>query len=42
LGRPGGILDAIADDTRRQDCRQLIKVMRKATGEPPKMWGTTS
>jgi Domain of unknown function (DU1801) len=32
-------VDAIADDVRRQDCRTLIDLMRKATGAEPKMWG---
>jgi hypothetical protein len=32
-------VDAIADDVRRQDCRALIDLMRKATGAEPKMWG---
>jgi Domain of unknown function (DU1801) len=34
-------LDAIADDMRRQDCRKLIAIMKKATGAPPTMWGTS-
>jgi len=33
-------VDAIADDVRRQDCRTLIDLMRKATGAEPRMWGT--
>ena len=32
-------LAAIKDDTRRGDCEALVKLMAKATGHPPKMWG---
>jgi hypothetical protein len=32
-------LDAIADENTRADCRTLIKLMKKATGHAPKMWG---
>lgn len=32
-------IDAIADETRREDCRAVIKLMTKATKEKPKMWG---
>jgi len=32
-------IDAIADETRREDCRTVIKLMTKATKEKPKMWG---
>src|SRR5215203_108754 len=34
-------INAIVDDTRRQDCRTLIELMSKATGAEPKMWGTS-
>lgn len=34
-------LDAIADDERRRDCKTLVKLMRKATGHAPRMWGTS-
>jgi len=34
-------VDAIADGVRRQDCRTLIDLMRKATGFEPKMWGSS-
>lgn len=30
----------IADDTRRKDCKQLVTIMKRVTGCPPKMWGT--
>ncbi|MEO8025023.1 MAG: DUF1801 domain-containing protein, partial [Bryobacteraceae bacterium] len=32
-------LDGVADETRRKDCYSVLKMMRKATGAPPKMWG---
>ena len=32
-------LAAIADDTRRQDCEALVRLMARASGEPPGMWG---
>ena len=33
-------LAAIADETRRADCRVLVEMMSKATKAPAKMWGT--
>ncbi len=33
-------LDKIPDEKIRYDCQALIKLMKKATGFPPKMWGT--
>jgi hypothetical protein len=27
------------DEGRRQDCRDLVEMMRRATGEEPRMWG---
>lgn len=32
---------AIEDEERRSDCRALVKLMRKVTGEAPKMWGSS-
>ena len=29
----------IADESKRADAKVLVKLMREATGEPPKMWG---
>jgi hypothetical protein len=34
-----GFLDAIPDAARRKDCRAIARIMRKATGKTPKMWG---
>ena len=33
-------LGRIKDEERRKDCESLLKMMRKATGERPKMWGS--
>ena len=32
-------LEAIEDDERRGDCLAVAKIMKKATGADPKMWG---
>lgn len=32
-------IDGIADDSRRKDCRSVLKLMKAATGAPPRMWG---
>jgi hypothetical protein len=34
-------IEAIADETRREDCRTLMKLMSKATKAEPKMWGAS-
>ncbi|MGA2258539.1 MAG: DUF1801 domain-containing protein [Thermoguttaceae bacterium] len=34
-------IEAIADETRREDCRTLMKLMSEATKAVPKMWGTS-
>lgn len=34
-------LDAIADETRRRGCRELVKLMSAATNCEPKMWGSS-
>jgi hypothetical protein len=31
---------AIADESRRLDCEQLIRLMVNITGQPPVMWGS--
>lgn len=31
----------IPDDDTRHDCEKLAKLMRRVTGEPPVMWGTS-
>ncbi|HEY4678274.1 MAG TPA: DUF1801 domain-containing protein [Candidatus Angelobacter sp.] len=32
-------IDAITDKDRRADAKALVKLMQKASGEKPKMWG---
>lgn len=32
-------LDNIADESVRDDCTALVKLMKKVTGSKPKMWG---
>ncbi len=34
------IIDAITDDARRQDCLDLLGLMRKATGADPSVWSS--
>lgn len=34
-------LDAIPDETKRRDSYTLVELMQKASGEPPKMWGSS-
>lgn len=34
-------LAAIADDTRREDCRALTALMKRLSGHEPTMWGTS-
>lgn len=36
-----GFIAQIADDQRRQDCEQLLKLFTEAVGAPAKMWGTS-
>ena len=38
---PSAFVGKIVDERRRKDCRDLIAIMREATGHPPKMWGTS-
>jgi hypothetical protein len=34
-------LEGIKDERKRQDCYELLKIMKKATKAEPKMWGTS-
>jgi hypothetical protein len=34
-------LEGIKDERKRQDCFELLKIMKKATKAEPKMWGTS-
>jgi hypothetical protein len=34
-------IDAVESDTKRADSYTILRMMEKATGEQPKMWGTS-
>jgi hypothetical protein len=34
-------IESVADETRREDCRRIAAIMRKATGAEAKMWGSS-
>jgi hypothetical protein len=34
-------LDSVADDERRKDCFEILKLMKQVTKEEPKMWGSS-
>src|SRR5688500_8652298 len=34
-------LKAVADPAQRADCRALVELMIEATGEQPRLWGTS-
>ena len=34
-------LDKVDDEQRRKDCQTVLKLMKQATGEEPKMWGAS-
>lgn len=34
-------LAAIEDARRREDCRRILEIMRRATGVEPRMWGSS-
>jgi Domain of unknown function (DU1801) len=38
---PAAFIDQVADERRRRDCRELLTLMRGATGDAPKMWGSS-
>ncbi len=40
IADPKSYVAAIADEGRRKDCTALIALMKKATGQPPVMWGS--
>jgi Domain of unknown function (DU1801) len=33
-------LKKVTDEDRRKDCQTFVRIMRKAVGAPPKMWGS--
>ncbi len=38
---PREFLERVDGEEKRKDSEELIRLMSKATGEPPKMWGPT-
>lgn len=36
-----GFINSVNDEIKKQDCFTLLKLYRQATGEIPKMWGTS-
>jgi hypothetical protein len=32
-------IDSRASETQRADCTRLMQIMKRVTGEPPRMWG---
>jgi len=38
---PYDFIEKVDSEEKRDDSRELIKLMQKATGHPPKMWGPT-
>ncbi len=34
-------LNGIEDDRKRKDAKIVAKIMKRVTGEPPRMWGTS-
>ena len=37
---PTDFIATLDDERRRKDCRELISMMRTATGKPARMWGS--
>ena len=36
-----GFLNSVADEQKREDCFEILKLMKQVTKETPKMWGTS-
>ncbi len=36
-----GFLNSVADEQKRNDCFEILKIMEQATNEAPKMWGSS-
>lgn len=34
-------LQGVSDETKRQDCYEILKIMKKATKAEPKLWGSS-
>ncbi len=35
------LLNSLENEQRKEDCKELMKLITEVTGESPKMWGTT-
>src|SRR5207244_2287726 len=38
---PHDFIDQVDDEQKRKDAKELVGLMSKVTGKPPKMWGPT-
>ena len=38
---PAAFIKQVDGEQRQKDCRELVTLMREATGHAPKMWGTS-
>ena len=38
---PAAFIESVTSDQQRRDSKELMAMMRRITGEPPKMWGPT-
>jgi len=36
-----GFLNSVADEQKREDCFEVLKLMKQVTKETPKMWGSS-
>jgi len=36
-----GFLNSLADEQKREDCFEILKLMKQVTKETPKMWGSS-
>ena len=36
-----GFLNSVADEQKRKDCFEILKLMKQVTKETPKMWGSS-
>jgi Domain of unknown function (DU1801) len=36
---PAAFVRGIKDEARRKDCETVMQMLKRATGQPPKMWG---
>jgi uncharacterized protein YdhG (YjbR/CyaY superfamily) len=38
---PAAFIKRVADERRRRDCQELLRLMQQVTGDAPKMWGSS-